>query len=809
MGRLVVVVLCVCVAGLAFGSVATLAAAPVVSEEFVGSVAATTASVNALVDSEGVETSAFFEYGTSVAYGSSTAPQELGEGTEATLAESGLSGLAASTEYHYRAVATNAKGETTDGPDETFSTSAVEGGSPTLPDGRAYELVSPAEKEGGRGGVFTLDFDDTSSVFGQSTESSPDGDAIAYVGEPFYRSHNGGTTNVYVSERTSSGWSTRDITPADPNSDGYSQGERVVGLSSDLSSAIFEDGVLLGAGAPSDLPREYRDLWLQNGAGPYRPLVDSQAFEFSTKAKEPREFSQPVFDGSSNDLSHVIFEAHDTLTSNAAPVGGTYQENSGGNLYEWSEGRLSLVNELPGPTGGTEPAGFGSGIVSGIGVEGQIHNSGFVPNLSHVISSDGSRVFWSTVENGQPKVLYVREDAGTPQARTVQIAVGGQFWTASTDGSLAFYTKGGELFQFDTNTEATTDLTPGGTVEGVIGASEDGSYVYVVGALTAGGVADQPNLYALHDGETRYIATLSPEDNQLRPAIFTEGDRGDWVSTFADRTARVSPNGLYVAFLSKQNITRYNSHGVFELYRYGVEEGRVVCASCQPSGAPPDQVLGGAIANRNYSSFETPAINGIYQQRYLSNTGQVFFDSNEALVAQDTNGTTDVYEYENGKPFLISPGTGGPSNFADASENGDNVFFTTRSQLVSQDQDQNVDMYDARVDGGFPPPVGAECTGTGCQGVPPAPPIFATPSSVTFDGVGNFPPPSKPAVKAKAKKSTLSQQLEKALKACHVMRNRQKRAACEAGARKRYGPKSKAGKSAIKSVGASDGGSKR
>ena len=36
----------------------------------------------------------------------------------------------------------------------------------------------------------------------------------------------------------------------------------------------------------------------------------------------------------------------------------------------------------------------------------------------------------------------------------------------------------------------------------------------------------------------------------------------------------------------------------------------------------------------------------IYQPRYLSNSGRLFFDSNDALVPQDVNGTWDVYEYE-------------------------------------------------------------------------------------------------------------------------------------------------------------------
>jgi hypothetical protein len=37
--------------------------------------------------------------------------------------------------------------------------------------------------------------------------------------------------------------------------------------------------------------------------------------------------------------------------------------------------------------------------------------------------------------------------------------------------------------------------------------------------------------------------------------------------------------------------------------------------------------------------------------------------------------------------------------------------------------------------------------------VPPTPPIFATPASVTFNGIGNFPPPAsvKPVVKPTTK----------------------------------------------------------
>src|ERR1039458_8150272 len=56
-------------------------------------------------------------------------------------------------------------------------------------------------------------------------------------------------------------------------------------------------------------------------------------------------------------------------------------------------------------------------------------------------------------------------------------------------------------------------------------------------------------------------------------------------------------------------------------------------------------------------------------------------------------------------------------------------------------------------------------------------------------GGGNLPPPveSKPAVKLKSGPLTRAQKLVRALKACKSMRNRKKRASCQATARRRYG----------------------
>jgi hypothetical protein len=90
------------------------------------------------------------------------------------------------------------------------------------------------------------------------------------------------------------------------------------------------------------------------------------------------------------------------------------------------------------------------------------------------------------------------------------------------------------------------------------------------------------------------------------------------------------------------------------------------------------------------------------------------------------------------------------SAFIDASANGNDVFIMTRSQLAPQDKNEYNDIYDVRV-GATQAAVPTQCTGTGCQGVQAAPPVFATPASATFNGVGNFLPARAPASKPKPK----------------------------------------------------------
>ena len=105
------------------GTFTTMEAAPTVVTDAASSVAETSATLNAAVNANGAEVGKCeFEYGTTTAYGSSVpCSSPPGSGTSAVAVSAPLTGLAASTTYHFRISATNAKGPST-GSDETFTT---------------------------------------------------------------------------------------------------------------------------------------------------------------------------------------------------------------------------------------------------------------------------------------------------------------------------------------------------------------------------------------------------------------------------------------------------------------------------------------------------------------------------------------------------------------------------------------------------------------------------------------------------------------------------------------------------------------
>ncbi len=794
-------------------SVALAGVVPAVEDEWALNVSSTGVELHASIDPNGLQTTYHFELGAgdcASTHCESIPTSDAPAGSENTAVSvvQQSQDLTPNTTYHFRVVASGG-GVTVDGPDRTFSTFPP--GGDTLPDRRVYEMVSPVDKEGGQidGGV-----DGDSPAPEQAAE---DGEAITYASQTAFAGAEGGLeAEQYLARRGPEGWVTQAITPpqAQEGSGGgeFNGGNIVVGSDSLSLYKYFSANLsfgLLVAGNPQPVagaPVGYFNPYLRETA-----TRDYRLLSSATPAVRPPGIGSVCcaaglyigFAGASTDGTHVVFGADDALTPDAVP--DSY------NLYESFDGRVHLVSVLPNGTPDPGEAKRNRNTYNlSFGSTGDSFHSAFGVNLDHVVSADGSRIFW-TGSDGQ---LYMREGG----VRTVQISAsqktngsgpGGtdpagtqeaHYWAASADGSKVFFTSceqltneatagPGEpgctdredLYAYDTNTGELSDLTVdhnagdvnGAEVVGVLGASEDGSYVYfaATGQLAPGAAPEtsrQPNIYVWHAGTITFIATLAGE----------QAEASGWSQTLIERSSRVSPNGRYLAFQSKRSLTGYDNSGFYEVYEYDAMTNSLACASCNPSGArPTGDSFTPAILNptgafgigpETRTGWQTPT----RQQRYLLDDGRLFFDSVDALSPRDTNGNVDVYEYEDSHVYLISSGGGESlpdaikeptpgynssqevvlptSSFVEASASGNDVFFVTTDRLVPQDVDGALDLYDARVDGGFPklsPPV---CAGTGCQGVPPAAPIFATPASVTFDGVGNFAPAPVSAVRKAA-----------------------------------------------------------
>jgi hypothetical protein len=831
----------------------TSAVAPRIEGESFSNVGSGSAMLNAQVNPQGSPSTYYYEYGPTNAYGSKTTEASLGGGAGALSAPAQVVGLTPGGEYHFRVVAVNQAG-VEPGNDVTFHALPV--GIQGLPDGRAYEMVNPVENNDanlyvpkGLPAAFT-------ASEGESPTKLPfqvavDGDAVAYVGDPTVQGNGNrgyGEGVEYRATRLSGGgWSQVTIQPAVKTA--FYQA-----FSPDLSLGILQSGSYqepegspLSSGAPGSGYAVLYARALDNEI--YQPLFTATPLnrgpsDFRTAGMPQISLvvqDELVFAGASADFGKLLFEANDAFAGSGAVDGGA-EEN---NLYESVEGRLSLVNVLPG--GSTEAnATFGAPPFSRPGEN--------LPDFSNVISADGSRVFWTDLNTGD---LYVSEGVGSSQERTVQVDAsqasgeggGGRFWTASKDGSKVFFTdsdsaglttdtqagSGENLYLYEVATGHLTDLTATAEagVEGVLGEGESGSGEYTMYFVATGVLGSNENsegakaqtgadnLYMLREGaQPTFIAVLAPEDgNHTMVPLSRSGyeEFGDWQPGLGHRTAQVAPDGRGLVFMSIQSLTGY--HNVVdgraddEVYVYEAEDNRLFCASCNRSGEVPQVTTE---SEASLAAFLPVSWSKAYMPQLISEDGStVFFDSDEPLVPQDTNGEQDVYEWErdgagscreaSGCVYLLSGGGGDTSSWlVGGSESGNDVFFVTRAQLVpGEGKDEAYNLFDARIGGGSV--AAPSCSGTGCQGVPSAPPTFATPPSVTFAGVGNFAAtaPVTPAVKTKSKIRSLTkaQKLAKALKACVRQTSKRKRGSCEARARERYGPKAKSRDKTRKSVG--------
>ena len=787
----------------------------IVESESLLAAGAADATLQADLNTLGVTAEYRFEYLTEAAYqenlaaaaadpfaGAAVAPvpdAPIGASEEPQSVSQSIVGLTPSTVYRYRVFAHNPGGFKA-GPAQAFTTQPA---SPAtgLPDSRQYQLVSSPDKHGA-----------LLQPIGEGLiQAAASGDAITYLANaPTEAAAEGYSNEVQIlSRRLPSSWASRDLATPNRAATGTAIGKgfEYRFFSTDLSQAAvgpFGDFTPLSPAASEQTPYLRTNFPPGNLSAPcepsvsdcYRPLVSGcpEAGEPCPPAIEaaadvppgtvfgnnredgpcavavfrfPVFHCRPHFVAATPDLSHVIIESDVPLTPAA----------TGTELYEWSGGRLTLV---------------GHPVHAGTEVSGE--------TAFQAISADGSRVVFEGSSEAHKGLLLrdtvaektIQLDAAAPGCGSCKSG-GGQFRWASAEATRIFFTDANKLTpdagpeagkpdlyecQVEYEEEAPrcrlTDLTPpaGGEAadaQGVLGASEDGSYLYYAAGNS------EPQLYLRHEGATTPIGVLSAND------------RSDWEASLKHHTARVSPDGRWLAFLSAKSLTGYDNRDAItgkpdmEVYLYHATDEQLVCASCNPTGARPRGIEYKKITNGEHLSSGDRILPGeqgiaalvpggtpitlkqsLYQSRYLSDSGRLFFNSHDALTPADTNGVIDVYQYEppgvggcsesrptfsatdGGCVDLISSGTSPlESAFLDASETGNDVFFLTSSRLDPQrDIDGERDVYDAHVCSGespcipAPPPAPPLCAGDSCQ-LPATPPSDATPGSLTFNGAGD------------------------------------------------------------------------
>jgi DNA-binding beta-propeller fold protein YncE len=720
----------------------------------------------------------------------SPSPPFTGAAPGAVSAE--IQGLAKAA-YRFRLVASNENGSS-EGKTLFFNTFDISFG---LPDGRAYEMITPPQKAGevlppepsqALGGHFDESCPGEClpgiNVSQAPMQSAPDGEAILFEGQPFSSGLASGP-NEYLARRDASGWQAQSLNPplfklkANEGYKGFSE-DLSEGIQSQVEPPLSPEAPLGGEG------KSFANLYLRDKDGSLQPLVTDEPPNRTAGFNDANGF-QVFFRGANagaaltRSFSHLVFEANDALTEEvpgiapAALDGGIAKEELGLpanlNLYEWFEGELRLVSVKGANNEETVPgAVLGSGRL--LKSESLAIAEEENPNVDHAISDDGSRIFWSEEATGQ---VYVRIGG----EETLEIQDPGKFVTAASDGSKVLLSDG---CLYDLEEEECEDLTLDqtevhqGRFEGILGAAEDLSRVYFVDKAVLTGeeenaneeqaVEGEFNLYLWDRGATSFIATLQEggnnsqaEDNRigLTPRF------GDWRFPSQNRTAQVSPDGRYLTFMSRAPVTGYDNEvrsggcrgeifGVlqppgnpficFEVFEYDAEEGKLSCPSCNPSGQQP---LGGS--NLSLIALR-PAYPIVPQPTNLLPDGTLYFESQDELVASDSNGPVqDVYQWKpngvggcedaNGCHALISSGNArGDTMFLDATPSGKDVFIITRQQLLPQDRNDQLDIYDARVNGGFAEVPAALCSGETCQGPIPAP-TSPPPASAEFNGSGN------------------------------------------------------------------------
>ncbi|HET9196976.1 MAG TPA: hypothetical protein VFN92_01810 [Solirubrobacterales bacterium] len=641
------------------------------------------------------------------------------------------------TAYRFRVIATNEEGS--DEEEGSFSTypdlqvpssvcenSALRVGlSASLPDCRAYELVTPPDTNG-RSPVGTgkeLQF--------TNRQVSPDGSRIpfkveggslggsdvtgSYLGDP------------YLSTRGPEGWGMNPIGPTGAEAQGVIPG----GTSPDQGYSFWTAEV---GGTATEEGESVSYVRFPDG--------HSEVLGKGSIGTDNGAIGLLISEGG----DHIVFTTENGLEKgiqlepNAAPSGKPA-------IYDRTpDGVTHVISLLPGDVPLAVKATYVGSSLDGEGVAFTV----------------GTK-------------LYLRYQ----NSETYEVGEGVEFAGVVEGGNYIFYVKDERLWRFDAETGERIAFSTGPVTP--VNVSEDGTAAYFVSdeALTGetnplGAAAEfgEENLYLSEEGAIRFVGILTKVDVIGVPGKVTQIEGlGLWVKaanpapdvgSFGRDPSRSTPDGSTLIFRSRAQLTDYDPEGQPQIYRYDATADELHCLSCNPTGASPT----GPATLQSESREGFPLF---YYQAWLRNLRpdgrRAFFESPEPLVPSDTDGKLDVYEWEaggvgscersEGCVYLVSSAHSLRDEYLWAiSETGNDAFFITSDRVLPRDADETPSIYDARVGGGFPEPISSVCQGEGCRPQltpPPALPGVQTPVQGSAD---QFAPPRRcPKGKRKVKKA--------------------------------------------------------
>ncbi len=753
---------------------------PAVEDAAAVNVTGSSADLTARVNPNGFDTTYHFEWGTSTGYGTAVpAPDaDVGAGASGVPVATHLSGLSANTTYHWRVAAQNSNG-TTVGVDHTFIYSTAGG---ALPDNRAYEMVTPVQKNaaligGIFDGVFPFVSEDGLHVILSSIQ--------CFAGAGSCTSNRLTTGEPFEFTRTSEGWVTSALAPP--------------AAQFEANTAVFASasGMALFSMPPSSGAQDDWYARQPDGSfvdiGPVTLPADGSGYG-------------PGNAQATADDSHVVW----SITGGYWPFDATNESQV--SLYQYV-GAGNTVPVLVGVSGGAGSTDLisrcGTTLPSASGNLSDMSVDGSVVFFFAAACSSGSganagvgvpaRELWARVDGSRSVWVSARSLSECTGACLDSSASEPQFIEASEDGSKVFFTSNQQLtngasqgstnlYEYDfanptghnlIDVSADDDSNGGPRVQGVMSVSEDGSHAYFVAQSVLSAGANERGQVARDGGENLYVFerdAAHPEGHIAFIATLPAADHHEWENEGV-HSRNVTPDGQFVVFRSHGLLTADDTSlsGAAQVFRYDAQTAQLVRISIGDQGFNDDGNRSAAtpcargVCSEDAGTALVYLSSGVRLDPTMSNDGSyVFFESPVALtpralddvqIGADEHGmpiyAQNVYEYHEGRVYLISDGRD-TGQYADVESDvkllgtdatGANVFFTTSDPLAAQDTDTQLDVYDARVCTASEPCVSsagppASCQGEACHGTPGLAPVAPGVGTVTFSGLGNLTTPS-------------------------------------------------------------------